>query len=249
MPQRSDMLPPTPASLWQDLKALRREFNEFRAARRLESAAIGAGGLTIRDGGRLAVTTPAGQDVLYIGRIDPSHPDGSPQQGIIARREDGTVALSIWTGAGSGVQPLVVWDHLGHGIVAEDLVAGGLAAPYLAADGWFGAVEQPTFTTTSGTFSTVTHLPYIKQHPRVTAYYLVRASDGATSGEIRLVDDSGTQIGSTVTVGLGAFFYGSITGSLAGSHMSEQYLHWQARTTAGAGTIGVKGLSTYGVQS
>ena len=127
--------------------------------------------------------------------------------------------------------------------------SGGMGRPYLDASGWWGATEAPAYTTTSATFTSVMHLPWIRQHPSVTAYYLAKCSDGTTSGEARLVDDAGVPIGPTVTLAVGAYVYGSVTGKLAGAHLAATYLHWQVRRTAGSGTVGVRGLSTVGVQS
>jgi hypothetical protein len=250
MPQRSDMLPPTPASLWQDLKALRREFNEFRAARRLEAAAIGAGGITITDGGYLKVLDTDGSIQFWVGGISPANPDGSPQRGLIAARDDGSqaIVLARLTGNATDPQGLLIRDAQASTLFAEDVIAGGLARPYLSSDAWFGGTETPAYTTTSGTFTTLQTLPWVKQHPRVTGHYLVQTGAG-TTGELRLVDDSNTAIGPIISIGAAAFFYSSTTGSLSGRNGLETYLHWQARTTGGAGSIGVRGLCTFGVQS
>ncbi|GAA1160985.1 hypothetical protein F4556_005175 [Kitasatospora gansuensis] len=206
------------------------------------------GDVTIGEGGRLIVKTPGGQTILYIGRIDPDHPDGSDQQGLIVRREDGTVAISVWTSAGSGVQPVVIWDHNGKGIFAEDLVGGGLAAPNFGSDAWYGVTEAPAWTTSSTSFVTCMSLPWKKWHPRVQGSYLARCSDASTSGEIRLVDGSGSVIGQA-TLAAGAYTVSSVTGSVTGTLGGDQFLTWQARVTAGPGTVGVRGLSTWGVQS
>jgi hypothetical protein len=244
-------MPAIPLDLLDRLRQLEDQVRQLqgRSQMRPPLSAIQGGDVSISQGGRLIVTTPAGSQILYIGKQSPAHPDGSDQQGLVVRREDGSVALAVWTGAGSGVQPIQIWDHLGNVIFAEDLNSGGLASPYLAASGWFGATEYPTATTSGAAFATVMHLPWIKQHPIVEANYLVRCSDASTAGEIRLVDDSGTQVGSTVTIPAGGFTYGSIQGAVGGSFQQRMYLHWQARTTAGTGTIGVRGLSTYGIQT
>ncbi len=227
----------------------RLRFLEGRAQIRPAMTQIAGGDVTVGQGGTFKVATSTGGPQFYVGQISPNHPDGSAQRGLLLYREDGTPVLSVYT-ADSSPQGLVIYDAGGNVVFADDRVSGqGLASPYLGQSGWFGATEYPTATTTGGGFVTVQHLPWIKQHPRVEANYLVRCSDGATSGEIRLVDDSGTQIGPTVAVGLGGFTYNSLAGPLAGVFQQRMYLHWQARTTAGTGTIGVKGLSTYGIQS
>lgn len=251
MVAKASLLPADARTLSEKSSRTDRDLRELRAVRFLENATIGAGGLTISGGGSLNVRLPSGSQMFYLGALtNLAHLDGSPQQAFILRREDGSNCLAMYSFDGVAPQSLSWYDIQGNFLVSEDQTSGqGLARPYIAGDGWFGAVEAPANTTSSATFTTVMTLPWIKQHPRVTAYYLVQASTGATSGEIRLVDDFGTQIGPTVVVGLGGYTYGSITGTLAGAHMFPTYLHWQARVTAGAGTLGVKGLTTYGVQS
>jgi hypothetical protein len=243
-------MPDVPLDLLDRIRQLEDQLRQLQGRAQIRPALteIQGGDVAISQGGRLIVATPSGQQILYIGKQSPSHPDGSDQQGLVVRRETGEPALSVWTAAGSGAQPLQVYDQPGNVIFADDLQAGGLARPYLSTDAWFGATESPAYTTTSGSFVTLQHLPWIKQHPKVTAFYLVQTAAG-TTGEIRLVDDSSNVVVGPITIAAGAFFWGSAQGSLPGSFLMSTTLHWQARTTGGTGTIGVKGLSTFGVQS
>lgn len=252
MRRKTDPLPTTPRSLWEAIRQIQRDIQELRAARTLQAATIGAGGLTIAGGGALTVVTPTGQETFLVGAFPPgyNHSDGSSQLGMQLWRESGTTAFALFSAVGDPNGQAWTWyDISGNIIFAEDEAsAQGLGRPYLDASGWFGATETPAWTTTSGTFTTVMNLPWIKQHPRVTANFLVQCAAGV-AGEIRLVDDAGTQIGATQVIPAASYFYGSLTGTIAGSHMLSTFLHWQARVTSGSGTIGVKGLSTFGVQS
>ncbi|KDN84369.1 hypothetical protein [Kitasatospora cheerisanensis] len=189
--------------------------------------------------------------MLYVGAIGPSHPDGTPQYGVVFRREDGSAALAIWDGAGASPQPIAVWDRAGNTIIADDRVSGqGLARPYLSTDAWFGATEVPAFTTSSTSFTTLQHMVWYKQHPRVEANFLVRCSDATTSGQIQLIDDNNVVVAGPVNVAAGAYYWDAVTGTVAGGHEARFNLHWQARVTPGStGNIGVKGLSTFGIQS
>lgn len=208
-----------------------------------------AGDVVVGEGGTFKVNNLTGAPEFYIGKIGPNHPDGSEQRGVLIYREDGSLALSLYT-EGTNPQALALRDHLGNALVADDTVAFGLARPYLEGGAWFGATEQPAFVTSSTSFVTVTMSPWIKQHPRITAFYLARCSDSTTSGEIQLTDNGGAPISSVISASAGSFFYSSITGSIDGAHESQTYLRWQARVLPGStGTIGVKGLATYGVQS
>ncbi|WP_441251205.1 hypothetical protein [Kitasatospora sp. McL0602] len=208
-----------------------------------------SGSVVVGEGGTFEVNDADGSPQFYVGGISPAHPDGSPQRGVVAWREDGSIALSL-VSFNANPQALAIYDRAGNTLLADDTTAAGLARPYLEASGWFGAVEQPAFVTSNTSFATVTLSPWYKQHPKVQAFFLVRCSDSTTSGEIQLTDDAGTPISSVIPVSAGSFFYGSITGPIAGAHESQTYLRWQARVVPGStGTIGVKGLSTYGVQS
>jgi hypothetical protein len=245
-------VPQVPYNINDQIQALenRIRFLEGRAQIRPALNQIQGGDVTIGQGGRLRVQTPAATDVLYIGMVTPDHPDGSHQQGLKVYREDGSIAFSVWNSAGVGAQPISIWDKAGNILIADDLQSGGLARPYLSTDAWFDSTEYPSSTTTNTSFTQVQHLAWIKQHPKVQAFFLVRCSDGTTSGQIQLVDNSSNVIAGPITVAAGAFYYGSATGPIAGAHESQTYLHWQAMVNPGStGNIGVKGLSTFGVQS
>ncbi|WP_224274100.1 hypothetical protein [Streptomyces sp. LS1784] len=206
------------------------------------------GNVTVGQGGRFYVTAPNGNSIFYIGDIDPPHSDGSRQTGMILSREDGNIAMTLWAPDG-GQQNPIIWDRTGHAIFSEDRTTGqGLARPFIGGGTWFGTTEVPQFTTTSTSFTTLMRSPWIKQQPRVAAWFLVRCSDGTTSGEIQLTDDNGTPISSVVSVGAGAFFYGGTSGLVAGDHESQGYLNWRARVLPGStGNIGVRGLAVYGM--
>ncbi|MGW4648033.1 hypothetical protein [Kitasatospora sp. NPDC004289] len=243
------MPPNVPTDLLDRIRALedRLRLVEGRSQTRPALSAI-TGDVTITDGGQLIVRTPGGQNILFIGRVAPDHPDTSPQQGLLVRREDGTLALSVWSASGSGAQPVQVFDKNGQILFADDITAGGLARPYLSTDAWFSATAAPTDTTSSGSFVTLQHLMWKRHHPRVTAGYLVQTSVG-TTGEIRLTDDAANVVAGPISISSGTFTWSSVTGTLPGTFLMDTNLHWQARVTGGAGTIGVRGLSTWGVQS
>ncbi|MFB7672954.1 hypothetical protein ACFC26_16250 [Kitasatospora purpeofusca] len=245
-------MPDLPGDLSEVLKAMDRRLRatEGRAQIRPAMDQILAGSVVVGEGGRLFVQTPDGVTMLYVGDIDPPHPDASRQTGLVVRREDGTAAMSVWDGAG-GDQAVILWDRGGRVIVSEDRATGqGLSRPFIGGPGWFGATEQPEFTTDSTAWTTLMITPWVKQQPKLWAWYLIQCSDATTSGEVQLTDNAGTAISPVITAGAGAFFYGSTTGPLAGAHESSTYLRWKARVDPGStGTIGVKGLAVYGTTS
>ncbi|MGW4810562.1 hypothetical protein ACWEPB_02805 [Kitasatospora cineracea] len=243
-------LPNLPQDILDRIAALEGQVRDLsgRVGQRPAQTQIAGGDVAVYAGGSFRMLSFDGTFVqAWIGKISPSHPDGSEQRGILIYREDGSQALSLYS-ADNSPQALALRDKAGTTVLADDVQAGGLARPYLSTDAWFGATESPTFTTNSATFVTLQNLPWIKQHPKVTGHYLVRA-DAGVAGEIRLVDDVGGVIAGPIAVSAGAWTYSSTTGPLAGALYSSTYLHWQARVTSGTGNIGIRGLSTFGVQS
>ncbi|MFF2612699.1 hypothetical protein [Kitasatospora sp. NPDC058046] len=221
-----------------------------RAQMRPAMDQILAGDVVVGEGGTFKVNTLTGGLQFYVGKMGQANPDGSEQRGLLAYRQDGTQAIAVGrtTTVQAHPQAIVMSDARGGTIFAEDVFGGGLAAPVFGADGWYGYTEVPQWTTTSSSWATCMTLPWRKQHPQVQGHYLARCSDAATAGEIRLLDGVGSVIAS-VTLNAGDYIVGSVTGPISGAHLSSQNLVWQARVSAGSGTVGVRGLSTFGVGS
>ncbi|MER5350575.1 hypothetical protein ABT093_09615 [Kitasatospora sp. NPDC002551] len=223
---------------------------EGRSQIRPAMTRIEAGDVTVGTGGTFKVNNALGAPQFYVGGIGPLNPDGSPQRGLLVYRQDGSKAITInnMTTNPADPQGLVLRDADANTLLAEDVVGGGLSAPIFGADAWYGYTEVPQWTTSSASFATCMSLKWHKHHPRVESHFLARCSDGTTAGEIRLVDGSGGVIGQ-VTLAPGDYFVSYLVGPITGAHLGFQTLEWQARRTAGAGTVGVKGLSTFGVGS
>ncbi|MFJ1708581.1 hypothetical protein [Kitasatospora sp. NPDC088346] len=120
-----------PQDLLDRIRALERQVRELtgRAQTRPALDQIQHGQVVIAEGGTLTVKDADGTELLFLGKLDP-HPDGSPQYGLLLNREDGSLALSMWSG-GPEPQGIDLWDARGNVIISEDRVAGGLARPYL----------------------------------------------------------------------------------------------------------------------
>lgn len=108
----------------QDIALLRRELEELQR-RTLYSAAIGAGGLRIHNGGSITMESAAGVQVLYVG------PDSNGVQTLQLRRDNGSLVMGLYT---NGTQQYwALYDRTGTAWVADDSVTGtGLARPWLS---------------------------------------------------------------------------------------------------------------------
>jgi hypothetical protein len=251
VPLPVDHLPITPRSIWEAIQRLQRDVKELRATRRLEKASIGSGGMTITGGGAFVMTTATGVQVVQVGPMQWRHLDGSSQQGMILRREDGTQALSIYANPaiqGTDNQSWSWWDRSGNTVLAEDTPSGvGLALPYLPI-GFAPARYTDWLATTSATYEDVHRATIKKQQPM--AYIVVghTADASGTTGQIQLTIN-GVAYGTPTAVG---FTLASVTigpFALPGNFNSQVELRVQAQRTAGTGNVRCQILAASGIQS
>ncbi|RBY82687.1 hypothetical protein DQ240_18510 [Blastococcus sp. TF02A-26] len=212
----------------------------------LRNASItGGAGLTIKDGGRLALETASGVVLFEIGPVGPAMPDGTIQQGLVIRRADGTPALAMFdanTSDGVLRQAANWYDRGGNVVLADDTDSGqGIARPWLS-----GAFSRTRFadmsvTTTSSTFETLWDTTITKQQPRLQVGYRATMDTSGTTGETRvLVND--VQIGPVATEGFVVASRYVGPAAVAGAHMSDLTIKIQGRRTSGSGALRVEPL-------
>jgi hypothetical protein len=228
------------------LVELEAQVREMRAARRLEAATIGAGGLTIKDGGELVVRggvvrhqTESGQDRMYFGPLVYG-PPWDPGVGFIFRRNGGGILMSL-EGADPDNQFWAVRDEDGSIIFSDDAATGkGMATP------WLAHPMMPSFNidtvaqlpgTPGSTFAGVLEARVPLSHPRLRMMALVGGSDLATvAGQGRWTVD-GTTVGSTVTFPAGGFAWIDEVVDVPGwsdrAYLEEATIQIQTRKTAG----------------
>lgn len=236
--------------LMEEIRQLKKRLAALETAAPLRNASIS-------DGGQLVVKDRDGETLILIGRSDDPElnaPDGNPQMLFQLFRSTGEVALEMFDPLPQvdGFQQfLAIRDRVGNAIVADDTTSGqGLSRPFIGIP--FGEyIQAPTSTTTSGSFVTMQRATIYKQHPRLLVKLLAQASAAGTTGEVRLWNSTtGEQIGSTMTVGSGAFIEGFLgPGAVSGAHEDPLDIDVQARRTAGAGTIGTRVLTAWGYPS
>lgn len=230
--------------LVSQIRELIRRVEDLEKGSGIGNTAIDVGDLSIRSGSLTVGVAPA----VYMGPMV-FGPDTA--QGWTLHRNDGTTAFTI-AGDSSDNQNWELRDNAGNVVMADDGPADqGLSRPYL----YFQFVEHsntvPTITTSSTSFVPLATGRYYKQHPYVTVEVLCRASDGSTSGQIQLYDVSNAKIiygPSNITLGM----YSVLTlgpAEVESTYLTYQELELQVKRTAGSGTIGIRVMSAYGVET
>jgi hypothetical protein len=221
----------------------------------------GEGGITI-DGGKLAVTGlpgaaqgATGASTVYMGGITPLMPDGTPQPGIIIRREDGTISLAQYDPtpdpavADGFNQFLAVYDRAQTIVVSDDTASGqGLSRPYIPIP-----ITRARYTdmvaVTDSSFVNVFETPgaFYKVNARARADIRCTTDVSGTLGEVRVLVD-GVQVGETQTVEftVATKYVGPFV--VPGAAYTSHQITVQARRTAGTGAVRLD-AAVWGVQS
>jgi hypothetical protein len=221
------------------LRELERRLDELSNARRLESSAVGAGGMRV-NGGTLTITNPDGVTTCYFG---PLGSGGDTSRGWMFRHDDDTPAFTL-QGA-PGRQFWAFWDHAGNIIASSDADSGtGLARPWIPLP-----TPEPTGVghwpgTTSATWAAISRCRPCLQHPRITAVISTHA-DGGTAGDVRLAVD-GDQIGPVAKAGDTLDFTAPVADFEFGREVTVEI---QARRRSGGGEVRAITRHLYGRQS
>lgn len=253
MPTAGDQVPGGVTALSRRLAAVEKELQELRAARRLEQASVGAGGLRVVQGGRLAMDTPANVRMVDIGKIeneDYNNLDGTVQQAQFQRRGDGSLFFACYSApqvAGSDTQAWTYYDREGNAIFAEDTNSGqGLARPYLPvtmgphADGGWDYWPRTSGTTMAGLWEGRLY----KQLPSVTVIMRTSMDTSGATGSLELTINGVGQGAVSVGFSIGYVTLGPypLTGY---GHMAQIPLAVQGRRVSGTGAIRASCYTAY----
>jgi hypothetical protein len=244
-----------PGAINRRLADLERQVKELRAAKRLEAATIGAGGLTIAAQGGLRVVDGFGNLLQFIGALSVGlSPSGDTQYGVLWYRQndDGTLGaplLTVYTSSGVLPQTLGLFDAAGNNLWTDDGTSGqGIGRPYLEL-GMERSDNANWIGTSSGTYQDMYFGRPIHQHPKVVASGLAICPTGVNAS-IQLTANA-TPIGSTAITGATSVVQPWSIGSVTwpGGHMAAIDTRLQARITSGSGTVQVALSNFFGQQS
>lgn len=240
----------------REIAELRKQIAELRAARRLESATIGAGGLTLAGAGGLNVEDTFRNLILGIGALSIPLTGGADQYGLLLNRQNadgtpGASALTMYTGTGAMPQTLGLYDARGNALWTDDAIAQqGIGRPYISFP-WAPIPSTLWPSTTAGIWTNLWAASPPKQQPNV---YLqgVAITPAGVNGELRLWDAANAvQIGATITVASqpAGLIWTIGPAAVGGNHLDPMQLELQGQITAGTGAISAMIYASYGQQS
>ncbi|MGW5673930.1 hypothetical protein ACWEV4_02360 [Streptomyces sp. NPDC003860] len=181
-------MPFVPQDLLDRINALEREVRQLRGRAQMRPAMdkITNGRVVIGEGGTLEVLAPNGTGLFGVGEFGPgwAHPDGTPQQGTLMQREDGTTAFSIRAnpappGSAAPPQAVSIWDRTGHIVMGDDTTSGrGIGSPALPMP--FQPLPAANEVITVNSFVSCWFASVPRQNPVAEIHLELAAAAGAT---------------------------------------------------------------------
>lgn len=238
-------MPQLPEDIIDRLTAMERRIQQLSTAVNSRPAlnTVSGGEVRISDGGSLSVVEPGGTKILGVGAWSPT------EYGMEIKRQSGKTALSIRNVVqGTYDQAFRVFDSYNHEIIADDVVKGGLARPWLAmlppqdtATARWPQTNATAWTTVARSFNPL-------WQPRMRLHFLTAAAAGVT-GQVRVLVD-GSPWGDPVTTPAAFDRTAPVTEDFAtrfGTTLVKVEI--QAMVTGGSGLVYAQPLMMYGTQS
>ncbi|MER6360106.1 hypothetical protein [Kitasatospora sp. NPDC001527] len=238
-----------PQDLLDRIRTLERQVRELsgRAQTRPALDRIQHGPVVIGEGGTLTVQDADGTPMVYIGDLDMPRPNGAPQYGVLISREDGTLALAMFSG-GTQPQGLDIYDNRGNTIFTEDRVNGGLAVPYLHTPFYPDGDLDRYARTQSGSPESLWTAPHVRYHPMLTVAAYA-ASDVGTTGAAQVYVD-GQPWGEQHNLNSGDWIYVTDGPKLCpGKYGDITRVEIRAWRTGGAGNVYTCAAGAIGTQT
>lgn len=244
-----------PAGFWALVqKKIDDAIARFARSGFLRNASISDGGLTILGGFLKLIDKVLGVTLFYVGPVSPNKADGTPQQGWIVRRADGTVVLQLLdqypTDVGGALQQALNWfDRSGNVVLADDTNGGvGLARPHLAS-AFYASRQQDFLKSTAAGFETIYRARVEKQQPKLYVEAWGTSDTAGTTGQMQVVVN-GTVMGAAQNVASGVvtlFSFGPA--AVAGNYGDTLNVEIQVKRTAGTGSVQVGASMVQGTQT
>lgn len=237
-------MPQLPEDIIDRLTAMERRIQQLSTAVNTRPAlnTVSGGEVRITDGGSLSVVEPGGTKILGVGFWSQT------EYGMEIKRQSGKTALSVRNVTGGNYdQAFRVFDAHGHEILADDVVTGGLARPWLPM-----LPPQDTSTTrwpqTNATgWTTIARSFNPIWQPRMRVYCYTAAASGVT-GQVRVLVD-GVQWGDPVTTPAVFDRTEKVAEDFNARFGGLLKVEIQAMVTSGTGLVYAQPLMMYGTQS
>lgn len=199
MSKFEDLMPPGTDALWREIRRLRDEVTELRAARSNEAATVSAGMFTVdKEGGFRVFDQETGFSAFYAGAgTDAETGESTGQTTVYWNRNDGSRFLDIAHFLETGEQ-VGVWRDRDHNeIVSDDRSGIGLSRPWLPIPGSYqfvslgaaGSVVQytslPVSSITSEQVLWEARIPMVT-HPYIDVYGVWGSASGSSNTTYRL---------------------------------------------------------------
>lgn len=197
--------------------------------------------------GALTVKLPNETAVLQVGKWGTDEND--KEYGLTIRRQTGERALALYNGNGSDTakQVLRLFDAYEHELFSDDIVAGGLARPWLPMlpPQDLGSINWSQ--TTSTTWSTIARSVNPIWQPQMRLGVYTRFASGA-AGQVKVLVD-GAQWGPTVNAGTTFDHTAPIVADIQTRFGTSVTVEIQAVVTSTSGTVYAQPYVMHGRQS
>jgi hypothetical protein len=228
-----------PEDVTTRLNRMQAELEDLRRRVGLSSAEISSGGVTLTNDAYFQVISADGDRLVRFGQLS-EFPDGTPQQGIDLRYQDGRAAITIWDPGATGPdddQFIGLWN--GNQIVlSTDAASGfGLARPWLQIPLSLAPTAQWP-STTSATYAGLLESWSPQHHPWLEARVAISGNPG-TAGDAR-VTVNGVQVGTPFVFDGTNPITGFVSARIDQPYGTLSQVLLEARRTSGANSIFTK---------
>lgn len=213
MSKFEDLVPPGADALWRELRKLREEIAELRAARSNEATSVSAGMFTVdKDGGFRVFDQETGVSTFYAGAgTDSETGEPTGMTTVYWNRNDGSRFLDVGHFLETGEQVGVWRDRAHNEMISDDRGGIGLSRPWIPIPGSYQYVtvsgagtvysypSLPVTAITSEQMLWEARIPLVS-HPYIDVYGTWGSATGSSNTTYRL-EVGGNTVGTWSTTG------------------------------------------------